>query len=92
MEQEWKKGWQDGYNNASVNSRIIINYYVNKDSNLIYMGHGGGAKFPETFQHRCRAYNCGYAEGMISGFSAYATEEKVMQVCNELGIIYKEAA
>lgn len=91
MDQQWRQGFQDGYNNASVNSKITI-YYSITGGKKVYNSHGGGAKFPQTFKHRVGAYNCGYAEGMISGFSAYATEEKVMQVCQEEGIIYKEAA
>lgn len=89
MSDEWQQGWQDGYNNASVNSRITIHYKM-KDGKKVFSSHGGGAKFPETFQHRCGSYNCGYAEWMISGFGAYATKERLIKSCEELGIIYQQ--
>ncbi len=89
MDAEWQKGWQDGYNNASVNSSLTI-HYKSEGGKKVYSSHGGGAKFPETFQHRNGLYNCGYAEGMISGFSAYATKDRIKNACKELGIIYNE--
>lgn len=89
MSNEWQKGWQDGYNNSSVNSRINIRYRREGDEKH-FSGYGGGAKFPDSFSHRAGDYNCGYAEGMITGFSKYATEERIKEICEKEGIIYKK--
>ncbi len=87
MDAQWQQGWQDGYNNASVNSGLTI-LYKTVDGKKVYSSHGGGAKFPETFG-RSGVYDSGYAEGMISGFSAYATNEKIKSACEKMGVIYE---
>lgn len=89
MTDEWQQGWQAGFDNASVNSGLVI-HCTEQNGEKVFSSYGGGASFPKTFQHRGGMFDRGYAEGMLSGFGKYATKERIAEACKKLGIKYNK--
>ena len=85
---EWGKGFEDGIKYAIKNGSLTIHYNI-IEGKKVFSGIGGGTKqLPEKFQHRAGLYNCGFGEGLLTGFGKYVDSIDLEEECKKLNIIY----